>query len=115
LCAHRGQRVGELDVALDAPPASPDDPHRATAEGAGGKKVAGGRRIALDDDASGRDVALAWLHDEAAPAVTLDHHAEALHEVEGDLDVGTADQLALDIDGERLVRAPPAAQPAAGR
>ncbi len=96
LGAHSCQRLGEADVALDAVAADAFDPHRAVADGAGGKEIRGRRGVALDLDMAGALVG-GGGHDEARPAVALDLDAKAPHQIQGDLNIGFGDQLALDL------------------
>jgi hypothetical protein len=48
-------------------------------------------------------VSLARLHGERGPAVLLDRHAEAAHQVQRDLDIGLGNQLADHVDGDRVI------------
>ena len=65
---------------------------------AGGDEVRRRRRVALDDEAARRAQRLAGAEAIALRALALDGDAEALEQLQRDLDVGLGDQLALDLD-----------------
>ena len=93
------ERLGEAHVTLDAAPADALHPHRPAADRPSGEEVRRRRSIALDEHRARAAVARAAGHDEARPAVLLDLHAEARHQLQGDADVGLGDELADDLDG----------------
>ena len=98
--AHRPHCVGEGDVALDRSAVDAFDA-QSRIDGADrrrGDEVRRRRRVALDDETSGRAELLAGTEAIALRALALDGDAEGLEQLQGDLDVGLGDQLALDLD-----------------
>ncbi len=95
---HRFQRGGKLDVALNALLANPLDAYRTARNGAGGEKVRGRRGIAFDMHQTGTTIALSGRDRETLPTLPLNRHAEARHQIQGDLDVGLGDQLGGQLD-----------------
>ena len=93
--AHADQRIGEPDVALDARPPDAFHPQRAAAERAGREEIRRRRRIAFHHDRARRLVPRASRDGEALPSRRARPHAEALHQLDRDLDVGLRDQLAV--------------------
>ena len=95
--AHALQHFGEAHVALDAVAPHALDAHRAAADCARGEKVRCGRRVAFDEDFPGRPIA-PRRHVEVSPPGAPHLEAEAAHHVQGDLDIGLGDELALHFD-----------------
>ena len=96
-CAGFFQFGGKGGVALDGVFAQAGDAHGRAAEQSGGKEIGGARCVAFDGDAFGGAVACGG-DEEAAVGAVFDGDAEALHQVEGDVDIGLGNQFAFDAD-----------------
>ena len=100
--AHLRQRLGKLHVALDRIAPDTLDAHRAAANRPERQKVGSRRGIALDINRPRRHVAATCLDRKSLPAFALDHYAEARHGRQRDFDIGPGNQLADDVNRNRL-------------
>ena len=101
-CAHFRQRLGKPHIPLDRIAPDALDAQRAATDRAERQKIGSRRGIALDINRSRRNVTTARRYRETLPALALHLHAEARHDRQRDFDIGPGNQLADDVDRNRL-------------
>ena len=103
LRAHRDQHVDETRVSLQAVASDAFNAYRSAAEQACSEQIRGRRCIAFDREIAGTRVARA-LRDHEAIRLRLVHDgAEALHQSDRQIDIGTRDEIAFDLDDKGRV------------
>ena len=102
--AHLRERFREAHIALNGVFPHAFHAHRMCAARANRpqrEEVGGGRGVAFHPVRAGRAVTGVCRNGKRAPALPFDDDAEARHQVQGDVDVGFGDQLALDFHRRR--------------
>ena len=99
---HLRQRVDEAHIALDAVAADPLDAQGPATKRTGGEKVRGRRGVAFNMQGARASIGGAGSDVKGAPVFARHCNAKALHQVQGDLDIGFGDQFAHHFDGHRF-------------
>ena len=108
LATHALEHLGKAHITLDAVAPHALDPHRRAArplrqqaaQDAGGQKIRGRGRVALDKHRPWRLIVLR-RHIEGLPTVAHHRDAKAPHQGQGEFDIGLGDQLAHHLDALR--------------